>query len=63
MAQKYHKRLVEFESLLPLIRALRTPGMRHRHWARLFEEFGGGLAKVDRDLWTLHTLVGGGLRV
>lgn len=38
VAHKYHKRIADFEAFVPLIRALRTNGMRQRHWARLFEE-------------------------
>jgi hypothetical protein len=41
VARKYHRRIGDFEAFLPLIRALRTNGMRQRHWARLFEEVPG----------------------
>ncbi|GIL68853.1 hypothetical protein Vafri_22075 [Volvox africanus] len=56
VARKYHKRISDFEAFVPLIRALRTNGLRQRHWARLFEE-APALAKVERDIWTLHSLL------
>lgn len=58
VAERYRIRLAEFEGHLPLIRALRTSGMRQRHWHRLLEQV-PGLAELDveRSEWTLHQLL------
>lgn len=48
------KTLTEFARYVPLIRFLRTPGMRERHWMRIYQ--GTGLDRdIDRKTWTLES--------
>ena len=41
---------------MPLIRALRTPGLRQRHWAVVYDEL-PILATQDHAHWTLHGML------
>ncbi|MEW5300897.1 MAG: hypothetical protein WDW36_003791 [Sanguina aurantia] len=56
VARRYHRKLVEFEGHMPLLRALRTPGLRQRHWARVYDDL-PALAAQDRSRWTLHGML------
>ena len=47
---------------MPVMRALRTNGLRQRHWARIYEEV-PALKEVDRQQLTLHTLLQVSVRV
>ena len=40
ICEKYKKEMEDFKPLLPMILALRNPGMRDRHWEQLSEEIG-----------------------
>lgn len=41
---------------MPLLRALRTPGLRQRHWARVYDDL-PTLAAQDHSRWTLHGML------
>lgn len=61
VAQKYATFLVDFEGNCNLIRALRTPGMRQRHWKRIHAEI-PMLKTVDKNQLTLHGMLQAGLQ-
>jgi hypothetical protein len=56
VAAKYSAHLLEFEGQLPLLRAVRTQGLRQRHWARIHAEV-PALGELDRGALNLHTLL------
>ncbi|KAL6756410.1 dynein heavy chain, N-terminal region 2-domain-containing protein [Haematococcus lacustris] len=60
IATKYSSYLMDFEGQLPLLRALRTQGLRQRHWARIQEEV-PALATLDRSQLTLHAMLQAGM--
>ena len=61
VAQKYATFLVDFEGNCNLIRALRTPGMRQRHWTRIHHEI-PMLQTMDKNQLTLHGMLQAGLQ-
>lgn len=60
IAQKYNAYLNDFETHLPLIRAMRTQGLRQRHWGRIYQDM-PHLQAIDKSMLTLHTILQVGL--
>jgi dynein heavy chain len=54
-ANKIKDEMEDFKPYLPLIQALRNPGMRDRHWDRLSEEL--GMRLMPDDKYTLSHLL------
>eukprot|EP00798_Chlamydomonas_sp_ICE-L_P027948 gene27948-8824_t len=60
VAQKYLRLLVEFEGHVPLVRAMRTHGLRQRHWDKIHERV-PEVAAIDRSQLSLHLMVQAGM--